>query len=101
MKLLFICNQNKNRSKTAEIIFKRKFETKSADLYNSRPVSKKQLEWADMIIVMEDEQRKEIGMRFPDMYIKKRIISLNLPDIYFYNQPELVKQLESKIKLLV
>ena len=29
MKVLFICNQNQNRSKTAENMFKGKFETKS------------------------------------------------------------------------
>ncbi len=33
MKVLFICNQNENRSKTAEELFKGKFETTSAGLY--------------------------------------------------------------------
>jgi len=101
MKLLFICNQNQNRSKTAEILFKEKFETKSAGLYNEKPVTREQLDWADTIIVMEDEQRSEIGKRFPDMYIKKRIISLDIPDIFSYNQPKLIELLKDKEKELI
>ena len=65
MKVLFICNQNENRSKTAEEIFKDRFETKSAGLYNERPVDEKQLSWAELVVVMEDAQRTEISRRFP------------------------------------
>ncbi|MDP2909147.1 MAG: phosphotyrosine protein phosphatase [Nanoarchaeota archaeon] len=100
MRLLFICNQNRHRSKTAEELFKDKFETRSAGLYNEKPVTKKQLEWADTVVVMEDEQRSEIAKRFPEVYIKKRIISLSIPDIYSYNQPELIKVLMHKMKEL-
>ena len=96
MKLLFICNQNENRSKTAEEIFKNKFETKSAGLYNKKPVDEKQLSWADKVIVMEDEQRSEIARRFPKQYIKKQIISLEIPDVYNYNNPALIRILKSK-----
>ena len=97
MKVLFICNQNLNRSKTAEELFKGRFNTKSAGLYNSRPVTKKELAWADAVVVMEDSQRGEIAKRFPELYMKKRILSLDIPDVYHYNQPELVKVLQSKI----
>ena len=100
MKLLFICNQNKHRSKTAEKLFRPTFETKSAGLYNQRPVSKKQLEWADTVIVMEDRHRQEIGKRFPEQYIKKRIVSLNIPDVYQYNQPELITLLKTRLRLI-
>ncbi|MEK6886992.1 MAG: phosphotyrosine protein phosphatase [Nanoarchaeota archaeon] len=100
MKVLFICNQNENRSKTAEELFKDVFETKSAGLYNEKPVTKKQLEWAEVIVVMEDAQRKEISKRFPDLYLKKRIISLDIPDIYRYDQDSLKSTLKSKIKAL-
>ena len=98
MKVLFICNQNLNRSKTAEELFKGKFETKSAGLYNEKPVNEKQLSWADIVVVMEDEQRAEIAKRFPKLYMQKRILSLNIPDNYYYNQPELVTLLRTKIK---
>lgn len=100
MKVLFICNQNENRSKTAESLFREKFETKSAGLYNEKPVTGKQLSWADIIVVMEDAQRTELASRFPKQYMQKKIISLDIPDIYHYNQPELVNVLKSRMSRL-
>ena len=100
MKILFICNQNLNRSKIAEELFKGRFETKSAGLYNEKPVTEKQLSWADVVVVMEDLQREEVARRFPKQYMQKRILSLNIPDVYNYNQPELVNMLKSKINKL-
>ena len=97
MRILFICNQNQNRSKTAENIFKGKFKTKSAGLYNEKPVTAKQLSWADTVIVMDEEQRREVAKRFPKQYMQKRILSLDIPDIFHYNQPELINMLKSKI----
>ena len=82
MKVLFICNQNQNRSKTAEELFKGRFKTKSAGLFNEKPVTARQLSWADIIIVMEDFQREEIGRRFPKQYLQSKIISLNVPDVF-------------------
>ncbi len=96
-KILFICNQNKNRSKTAELLFNKQFQTKSAGLYNKK-VNHKQLSWADIVIVMEDQQRSEIAKRFPKEYLKKRILSLGIKDVYSYNDPKLIKELNNKIK---
>lgn len=99
-RVLFICNQNENRSKTAEKLFKNKFKTKSAGLYNQKPVTKKQLEWADSIVVMEDHQRTEIAKRFPELYMQKQILSLDIPDIFKFNQLELIKELKNKMNNL-
>ncbi len=93
MNLLFICNQNQNRSKTAEEMFKNKFNTKSAGLYNKIPVNEKQISWADIIIVMEEEQRDEIAKRFPTQFMQKRVLSFDIPDIYQHNNPQLIKSL--------
>lgn len=101
MRLLFICNQNENRSKTAEELFSSQFETNSAGLYNEKPVNEQQLSWADVIVVMEEEQRKELAKRFPKQYLKKQILSLDIPDVYFYNQPELIEVLKEKMSKLV
>lgn len=100
MNLLFICNQNQHRSKTAEELFKSRFKTKSAGLYNSKPVTQKEVSWADTIIVMEDFQRDEIVKRFPNESLKKRLLSFDVPDIYRYNQPELIKLLNSRMDKL-
>jgi predicted protein tyrosine phosphatase len=98
MRALFICNQNKNRSKTAELIFENKFHTKSAGLFNEKPVSEKELSWADIVFVMEDFQRTEISKRFPSEYLKKRIISLDIPDVFSFNEPELIEMLNERMK---
>jgi predicted protein tyrosine phosphatase len=98
MKVLFICNQNQNRSKTAEEIFKDRFDTRSAGLYNSDPVNEKLLSWADTVIVMEDLQRREISKRFPKQYMMKRILSLDIPDEFQYNQRELIDLLNLRME---
>lgn len=97
MKVLFICNQNKHRSKTAEKLFKDRFETKSAGLFNERPVTEKQISWADLVVVMEEQHRREIADRFPKQYMQKRILSLGVPDVFQFNQPELIDILKSKV----
>ncbi|HII17395.1 TPA: phosphotyrosine protein phosphatase [Candidatus Woesearchaeota archaeon] len=100
MNLLFICNQNQNRSKTAEELFRPIHKTMSAGLYNTSPVTKNQLSWADAIIVMEGEQRAELARRFPEVYMQKRVLSLDISDVYHYNQPELVASLKAKMESL-
>ena len=82
----------------AEELFEKKFETKSAGLYNSTPVTKKQLQWADTVIVMEDTQRSELAKRFPKEYIQKRIITLEIPDIYNYGNSKLKDLLQEKME---
>ena len=102
MKILFICHQNVNRSKTAERLFEDEYETRSAGAFvfntNSErnPLKKEDIEWADIIIVMEEPLRKEMGLRFPDLYLKKKIISLDIPDNYRYMQQELVDLTKNK-----
>lgn len=81
----------------AEIMFNKRFSTKSAGLYNNNPVNAKQMNWADVIITMEEDQGDEIAKRFPLEYLKKRVICLNIPDIYDYGNPELEKVLREKI----
>ncbi len=100
MKILFVCNQGVNRSRTAAELFKDKFETKYSGLFNNL-ITQKDLEWADLIVVMEDFQRTEIGKIFPKQYLTKRIICFELQDIYYYNQPELIQLLKIKMHHLL
>lgn len=100
MRVLFICNMNQHRSKTAEELFQNRFETKSAGLYNNL-VTEEQIAWADVVVVMTEEQRKEIGKRFPKLYLQKRILEFDVPDIYFHQQKELVQLLEKRCEELL
>jgi len=49
-------------------------------------------------VVMEEAQRNELAKRFPEVYMQKRILSLEVPDVYQYRQPELMKMLKEKVK---
>ena len=95
MNILFVCNQGMNRSKTAAELYKHKFHTRLAGLFNNL-LTEKDLSWSDIVFVMEDFQRTEISQRFPELYMKKRILVLDIPDIYQYDQPELVEELDKK-----
>lgn len=60
MKVLFVCNQGRNRSRTAAQVFQSIYETRAAGLYSEPPVSAQDLAWADVIVVMEEHQREEL-----------------------------------------
>jgi len=96
MRILFLCNQGKHRSRTAAELFSKAFETQYAGLYGNE-VTAQQLAWADLILVMEDHQRTELSKRFPKLYGQKRILCLDIPDVYGYNQPELKDRLKTVI----
>ena len=97
--LLFICSMNLNRSPTAEELFKNKYETKSAgiDKYCRNRVDKDLLEWSDVVFVMEDWMETELKKRFPDEYEKKKVVSLDIHDYYYRNDPALIKILKREI----
>ncbi|PIN82004.1 phosphotyrosine protein phosphatase [Candidatus Woesearchaeota archaeon CG10_big_fil_rev_8_21_14_0_10_30_7] len=100
MNVLFVCNQNKHRSKTAEELFKKKFNTKSVGLYGGKLITQDHLTWANIVFVMEEEQRKEIARRYPNLYLQKKILSLDIPDTYYYNQPDLKELLKKQFNNL-
>jgi len=97
---LFICTQNRLRSPTAEDVFASwpGVETDSAGLGNdaSVPLSPEQLEWANIIFVMEKAHRNKLSAKFKAHLNGKRVICLDIPDDYEYMQPELVKLLQAK-----
>ena len=62
--ILVVCGRNKKRSRTAEFIFKNdnRFNVRSAGLSpkSDRKISESDLNWADLVFVMEAEQRAKI-----------------------------------------
>lgn len=100
MNLLFICNQGENRSRTAAEIYSKKFNTSYAGFYSfnkSLLLKEQMLEMADAIFVMEKSHIENLVTNYEDYYFNKRIINLEIPDVYSYNQPELVDLLKKKI----
>ena len=49
-------------------------------------------------MVMEETQRTELAKRFPQQYLQKRVLSLDIPDEFNYDDPKLAKLLKFKVE---
>ena len=98
--ILVVCGRNKKRSRTAEYIFKNdvRFNIRSAGLSpkSDRKLSENDLHWADLVFVMETEQRSKIRELYTHLELP-RIEVLNIPDDYEFMDEELVEILTDKI----
>lgn len=98
--ILFVCSQNKLRSPTAEAIFANHpgIEVDSAGLNHDAevPLSEEQVEWADLILVMEKAHRNRLNRKFKAALRSKRVAVLNIPDDYDFMDPELVTLLQAR-----
>lgn len=103
--VLFICSRNRLRSPTAEQVFSDwpGIECSSAGLNPDadNPVDGEQLEWADIIFVMEKVHRSKLSKRYKQYLKCKRLICLDIPDEYDYMAPDLVKLLKAKVSPLL
>ncbi len=101
-KILFLCSMNRLRSPTAERVFRGVpgLEVRSAglDLAQAQcPCEAEDLQWADLVLVMEARHRKQLNAKFgADMRGRKAIV-LGIPDQYAFMQPELVDLLLAKV----
>ena len=97
---LFLCSRNRLRSPTAEAVFAGwpGVETDSAGLAPDADtrVSAEQLDWADVVFVMERAHKARLAAQFGAHLRDKKIVCLDIPDRYAYMQPELVTLLERK-----
>lgn len=98
---LFICTHNRLRSPTAEQVFAGwpGVDTDSAGVGADAdvPLSPEQLDWAEIVFVMEKVHRSRLSKQFRRHLNGKRIVCLDIPDNYAYMQPELVQLLEKKV----
>jgi len=99
--LLFVCSQNKLRSPTGEAVFCNEpgVETRSAGLNHNAevPLGVEDVEWADIIFVMEQAHKKKLRRKFRESLKEQKIICLGIPDNYEYMQSELVEIFKQKV----
>lgn len=99
-KLLFVCSQNKWRSRTAEAIFKNhdEYVVRSAGTSKvaKNKISLELINWADEIYVMEKKHKEIIEKKYGRNEFN--ISVLNIPDDYQFMDEELIKELKSVIK---
>jgi predicted protein tyrosine phosphatase len=60
------------------------------------PLSTEQVEWADIIFVMEKTHRNKLSRKFRSSLNGKRVICLDIPDNYEFMDPVLARMLESR-----
>ena len=100
-RILFVCHHNRRRSATAERVFAKRadIEVRSAGTSEAAlaRVNGRMLEWADLIFVMDDEQRAALEQMFPDDPALARIVCLQIPDEYPFLDGELVRLLEERV----
>lgn len=92
MRALFVCHQNRCRSRVAEDVFqvltwsvdgRSDYQGRSAGTKadaRGHQITARDVEWADVICVMEQEQEAHIRKRWPAQADKIRV--LGIPDIY-------------------
>jgi predicted protein tyrosine phosphatase len=99
--VLFVCSANRLRSPTAEQVFSTwpGVETDSAGISAGATVllSSEQVDWADIIFVMERSHRNKLARRFRAHLNGKRVVCLDIPDDYEFMDPVLVAMLESRV----
>ncbi len=101
MNILFICSRNEWRSPTAEKIYQdySGIHVRSAGTEPSARIklTAKNINWADMIFVMEKKHKQRMFEKFPYETADKKIIVLNIPDDYRFMDPGLIEELKNGI----
>ena len=100
--VLFVCSANRLRSPTAEQVFSTWLGVET-DWPAYRPaqacrLSSEQIDWADMIFVMEKTHRNKSWFAGFVIHLKnKRVICFDIPDDYEFMDHVLVRTLESRV----
>lgn len=103
--LLFVCARNQWRSPTAEAIYRKdpRVHVRSAGLSDRSPHVLKQadLDWADLVLVMERAHRQRIVSQFRAAVDLPEIEVLDIPDDYQFMDDELVELLRSQVEFVI
>ncbi|MGO2339555.1 MAG: low molecular weight protein tyrosine phosphatase family protein [Psychrobacter sp.] len=101
MNLLFVCTKNKWRSPTAENIYSNypNLAARSAGISRSarRLINAADVNWADIIFVMENKHKRYIYEKFRNQIGQKKLIVLDIPDDYQYMDKDLILWLQDAV----
>ncbi len=99
-RVLFVCAMNKQRSVTAERLYRNdaRLEVRSAGVRSDalRRISESDLIWADIVFVMEADHKRRIHSQFSHLDLP-RIDNLDIPDEFEVMDPELQVILKSML----
>ncbi len=105
MHLLFVCGRGAIRSPTAEQVFADLggIETRSAGMSSDadQPLTLDEIEWADLILVMEETHRAKLTRAFGPQLRDKRIGCLDIADDYDLMDDALIRLLWERVPRFV
>ena len=101
-KLRFICTGNRDRSPTAEDLFRnsKEYEAKSAGThaFATQRVSQELIDWADKIFVMSELEDRHLTFLETNFNLtSKAVFDLDIPDRYERGARELINLLASRL----
>jgi predicted protein tyrosine phosphatase len=103
--VLFVCTANQQRSPTAERLYKDdpRFEVRSAGTNTlfGRKVTPEDLEWADLVVVMEDRHERKIRNEFPQSAENTHLVVLDIPDVYEFMDQRLQREIRKRFEAIV
>lgn len=93
--LLFVCSRNQWRSPTAERIYQDdprvSVRSRGTTRQAAQRIRSQDIEWAELILVMEKKHRNRIVEDFPSLSRNKAIHVLDIPDDYSFMDPDLIQ----------
>ena len=99
--LLFICSRNQWRSPTGEQVWRNHPEVSIRSAGTSpkarRTVSANDIQWADIILVMEQKHKSRLKAQFTRRLDYKDIHVLDIPDEYQYMDEELIEIMKQSV----
>lgn len=105
LRLLFVCSENRLRSPTAEAVFSAYDGVEAIGAGTNSdaetPVTGDLIEWADVILVMEKSHRNKIAKKYKELLRDKRLVVLDILDVYECMQPELIQLLKTRVPRFV
>lgn len=100
-RVLFICEGSIHRSPTAERLDASTpgIKARSAGLSDLAriQITEELLAWADVVVVMERRLRGMLRPRFAEALAEKKLVCLDIPDDFQFQQPELIALLTERL----
>lgn len=61
-------------------------------------ITAKQIDWADLIFVMETKHKQRLTQKFPTEILNKNIVVLEIEDNYPFMDPELIEYIKTSVE---
>jgi len=100
MNILFVCTAGQQRSPTGAELYETKgYNTDFAGIHgmSGRALTEDKMQWADTIVAMEEMHRQYIVQNYPEQADENEINVLNIPDVYYRNDPELQHRIQNSM----